>query len=190
VSPSSPASQSQEVRKVPAQGLPIVDLLPPLDSARIEIPTPSGWSPLPRDSKYLVRFYKDDKNGLPRIEIIAEDKSYAGLETATEQNVGELARSVAKELEGQGKKLLEPVLPMVIGSTPCARYVLNVELKLPQSSIVAERQTLIVLRDKRVYTIQLLVLPKRLLADRDAAYAVCAGLKFDSPATDAPTKGN
>jgi hypothetical protein len=170
-----------EIRKLSAAELPIGDYLPPLDNGRIEIPIPKGWSPMPRDSKYVARFFKDDKNGLPRIEILADDKSYGGIATVTATNASVFAKAVAQDL-GE-KRLLEPVLAMEIGSTPCARYVMKVELKMPQGSVVAERQSLVTVHEGRAYTIQLLVLPNSLLADRDAAYAICAGAKFGAAAT-------
>lgn len=172
------ATAAQEIRKIPAEGLPIGDYLPPLDGGRVEFPKPAGWTPLPRESKYLVRFFKDDKNGLPRIEITVEDKAYGDIEAVTEENVVLFAKAVEDDLKSQAKKLLEPVLPMMIGATGCARYVVKVELKMPQGSVVAEKQTLIARHGGRTYKIELLVLPNKLVADRDAAYAICAGLKF------------
>lgn len=180
--PDAPAAPAvvEETRQIPAEGLPIDNYLASLDGGRIELPAPKNWSPLARDSKFVVRFFKEDPNGLPRIEITAEDKVLGGLSTVTADNVRQFAQVVADEL--QGKKLIEPVIPMVIGSTPCARYVLKVELKMAkQGSVVAERQTLVVPRGGRLYTIHLLVWPNALLADRDAAYAVAAGLRAPQP---------
>lgn len=178
---AEPAAAAQQIRRVPAEGLPAGDLLPPLDNGRVEFPTPVGWTPLPRDSKYLVRFFKEDKNGLPRIEITVDEKSYGDIDTVSEENVIQFAKGVEDDLKSQGKKLLEPVLPMMIGSTACARYVIKVELKMPQGSVIAEKQILVVRQNGRTYSIELLVLPNKLVTDRDAAYALCAGAKFSSP---------
>lgn len=177
---AAPAAAVLEIHQVSADNLPIGDYLPPLDGGRVEVPIPSGWTPLPRESKYLARFFKNDKNGLPRIEITAEDKSYGDIDTVSDANVIQFATAVAEDLKSQGKKLLEPVLPMMLGPTSCARYVVKVELVMPQGSVIAERQTLIARHNGRTYNIQLLVLPNKLLTDRDAAYAICAGMKFSS----------
>lgn len=152
--------------------------LPPLDHDRVEVAPPAGWRPLPRDNEYLARFYKHDRNALPRIEIRVEDGAFS-MTTVTEDNVAEFAEEVAKQLgEAKAGSLLEPVLPMVINETPCARYVEALKLKMPSGLAPAERQRLLVLYGGRLYTIDLLVLPDTLKSSRDEAYAVCAGMRF------------
>lgn len=164
---------TEATRQIPAAGLPIGDYLPPLDGGQVELPTPTGWTPLPRDSKYVVRFFKDDPNGLPRLEVLVEDKVLGGLSEVSANNVASFAQAVAADLAG--KKLVEPVIPIVIGSTAGARYVMKVELRMSIGNIVAERQTVLIPQGGRLYTVHLLVLPNKLLADRDAAYAIVAG---------------
>ncbi len=178
VAASAPTAAPQSaVIKVPREKLSIGDYMPPLDDDRIEIPKPQGWQALPRDSDYLTRFYQTNRNGLPRIEITVEPRTYGSLETATAANVEEFARLVAGELDDL--ELVENVIPLVIGETACARYVGRVDLKLSAGqTISAERQRLLVLHAGRQYTIDLLVLPNTLRQSRDAAYAVCAGLRF------------
>ncbi len=176
------------VTKIPEDKLAIGDYMPPLDDDRIEIAKPQGWRALPRDSDYLTRFYEANPNGLPRIEITVEARSYGDLETATSENVEQFAELVAADLAAL--ELVENVIPLQIGDTACARYVGLVELKLAaETKISAERQRLLVLQDGRLYTIVLLVLPNTLRRSRDAAYAVCASLRFGEE-IDPPTTGD
>lgn len=158
--------------------------LPPLDEGRVEIAPPDGWGVLPRDSAYVTRFYKENRSGLPRIDVQVEADRYGDLGTATEQNVQEFAEQVAAELKAEGSQPLEPVLPLLLGDVPCARYVVATRLQMGEKVVAAERQRLLVLHAGRLYTIDLLVLAQTLKKDRDAAYAVVAGLRFPSPDAD------
>ena len=168
---------AQGVTKIPRDQLPIGDYMPPLDEDRIEIAKPKNWQALPRDSDFLTRFYESNRNGLPRIEITVKPQTYGDLTTVTAENVEQFAQLVAADL-GE-LELVEKVLPLQVGSTPCARYVGRVDLKLATGqTISAERQRLLVLQDSRLYTIDLLVMPNTLRKSRNAAYAVCASLRF------------
>lgn len=188
-SPDPEAAPVPGVTKIPAGELAIGDYMPPLDEDRIEIAKPKGWLAFPRDSNFLTRFYQTNRNGLPRIEIKVEPKTYDDLATVTPENVEQFAKLVAVELGDL--KLVEAVLPLQVGDTPCARYVGLVELKLPTGKkISAERQRLIVLQDGRQYTIDLLVLPNTLRKSRNAAYAVCASLRFGGGSLEVPATGD
>jgi len=183
-SSSAVASKSDPVRvtvpgvtKIPADKLAIGDYMPPLDDDRIGIAKPQGWRALPRNSAYLTRFYQSNPNRLPRIEITVEVRTYGDLETVMSENIEQFAKLVAADLGDL--ELVENVVPLQIGDTACARYVGRVELILAaEKKISAERQRLLVLQDGRLYTIDLLVLPNTLRRSRDAAYAVCASLRF------------
>jgi hypothetical protein len=180
----TPTSQVGRQEEQILQRTPTVELgayLPPLDDGRVEIAPPDGWGVLPRDSAYLTRFFKENRSGLPRIDVRVEADRYGDLGTATDQSVEEFAQQVAAELEAEGTKPLEPVLPMLLGDVPCARYVVATKLRMGDRVIAAERQRLLVLRDGRLYTVDLLVLAQTLKKDRDAAYAVVAGLRFPDP---------
>jgi len=175
-SPIAPAAKPG-LTKIPPEKLAIGDYMPPLDDDRVEIAKPVGWQALPRDSDFLTRFYQTNRNGLPRIEITVEPRTYGDLTTVTAENVESFVKLVAAELGDL--ELIENVIPLQIGDTSCARYVGRVDLNLQGGQkIIAERQRLLVLRDSRLYTIDLLVLPNTLLRSRDAAYAVCASLRF------------
>jgi hypothetical protein len=174
---SSAVPTTQGVTKIPQDKLAIGDYMPPLDDDRVEIAKPQGWQAMPRDSAFLTRFYRTNRNGLPRIEITVEPRTYGDLATVTSENVEQFVKLVAERLGDL--ELVEKVIPLQIGDTPCARYVGRVDLKLSAGqTISAERQRLLVLQDGRLYTIDLLVMPKTLRQSRDAAYAVCAGLRF------------
>lgn len=175
------SSSPVEIRRIAADNLAVEAYMPPLDGGRVEVAPPQGWRPLPRDSKHLVRFYKDNRNALPRIEMLVEEGPIGGIADGTDENLPKLAAEVARELDDKGTAVLERPLPMVIGKMPCVRYVSNLRLKLRETTILAERQTLIVLHDGRRYIINVLVLPNLLSEGKDPAYAVCAALRFPEP---------
>ncbi len=173
------APTTSEIKKVDASGFTLGDYLPPLDGGRIEIATPDGWKPLPRDSKFVVRFSKlESGGGLPRMEIIVEENNLGGLSDVTEANVADFTAVVAKDLAANGTAVIEPPRPMLIGSVPCARYVSHLKLKIGEGTLLVERQTLALLRSGRLYKINLLVELNEVTASRDSAYAVCAGVRF------------
>lgn len=190
--PAAPpiVAATSEIKKVDASGFTLGDYLPPLDGGKIEIAVPDGWKPLPRDSKYVVRFARfESGGGLPRMEVVVEENNLGGLTDVTQTNVGDFAVAVAKDLEASGTAVIEPPLPMVIGSVPCARYVSHLKLKIGEGTILVERQTLELLHSGRRYKINLLVEVNKLLDSRDAAYAVCAGIRFptaESSASESP----
>ena len=177
-----PTASVAEVVRIDAARLTVDDYLPPLDGGRIEVAPPTGWRPMPRDNKYLVRFYEQDRNSLPRLVLTVEERGVGDITDGTAENITKIALALGEELAAKETALLEPVVPMVIGDIPCARYVSNLKLKLQTNTILAERQTLVVVRGGRRYVIDVLVLPNRLLQGKDAAYAVCAGLRFPKPA--------
>lgn len=176
---------TSEIKRVNAAGFKLGDYLPPQDGGKIEIATPVGWKPLPRHNNYVMRFSKlESGGGLPRIEVLAEENNLGGFTDLTEANVADFTAAVAKDLEASGTAVIEPPLPMVIGSVPCARYVSYLKLKIGEGTLLVERQTLALLHAGRLYKINLLVEVDKLLDSRDAAYAVCAGVRF--PEGEAP----
>lgn len=181
---ASTALAPTELKKVDASGFTLDGYLPPLDGGRIELAPPADWTPLPRDSEYVVRFYKDSKNGLPRLEVIVEENNVGGLTDLSEATVTEFTAAVAKEMEASGVTVIEAPVPMVIGSVPCARIVSKLKLKIGAGTILVERQTLALLHAGRLYKINLLVEANKLGESKDAAYAVCSGVRF--PAAETP----
>ena len=172
----SAAPESGVIQRTPTTGLS--DYLPVLDEGRVEIAPPVGWNVLPRGRNFLARFYKTNRNGLPRIEVKVEDRQIGDFTTVTADDVEAFARAAAAELEQQGKSPVEPVIPMLVGDVPCARYVTALKLKMGDATIPAERQRLLVQHGARLYTIDLSVLPGTVAQSRDAAYAICGGMRF------------
>ena len=128
---------------------------------------------------FLVRFSKASGQAFPAIELAVASNPYKGLQTVTCGDVNSFAERVARGLQQEKCQTpLEPALPLILGNQPCVRYVSGVKLRAGTSVIPAERQRLLLLHGGRLYTLDLLVLPQTLLTDRDAAYAVCAGIRF------------
>jgi hypothetical protein len=174
------ASSKNESVQQKTPSAELANYLPPLDGGRIEIAPPAKWRTMPRDSDYVTRFYKTDRNGLPRIEVKVEESRFGEISSVTRGNVERFAEMVAADLKAQGTKPIEPVIPLVIGEVPCARYVTSLQLNMGDKAIPAERQRLLVLNEGRLYTIDLLVLRDTLIRSRDAAYAVCSSMRFIS----------
>jgi hypothetical protein len=168
-----------EIKRVDASGFTLGEYLPPLDGGKIEIAVPEGWKPAPRDSKYVVRFSSlAAGGGLPRIDVIVEEDNLGGLADLSEENIVEFASAIAQHLDEAGTAVIEPPLPMIIGSVPCARYVSNLKLNVGGGTIVVERQTLALLHAGRLYKINLSVEVSKLIDSRDAAYAICSAIRF------------
>ncbi|HRX81155.1 MAG TPA: hypothetical protein P5307_18930, partial [Pirellulaceae bacterium] len=130
-------------------------------------------------SKYVVRFSSlAAGGGLPRIDVIVEEDKLGELTDLSEENVVEFTSAIAKHLDEAGTVVIEPPLPMIIGSVPCARYVSNLKLNVGGGTIVVERQTLALLHAGRLYKINLSVEVGKLLDSRDAAYAICSAIRF------------
>ena len=172
-------STTTEIKRVDASGFTLGEYLPPLDGGKIEFAVPEGWKPAPRDSKYVVRFSSlAAGGGLPRIDVIVEEDKLGELTDLSEENVVEFTSAIAKHLDEAGTVVIEPPLPMIIGSVPCARYVSNLKLNVGGGTIVVERQTLALLHAGRLYKINLSVEVGKLLDSRDAAYAICSAIRF------------
>lgn len=161
-----------------ANQLPPVSLdLPPLDSGRIEVPTPDKWAPLSQKKEYVVAFQIKGRTGFPQIVVTAEDVEQPDV---TKDNVTQYAADLQRTLDAQvtAKKLalLEPAKPLVLGRNAYARYVVKGR-KQGKDVATLERQLLRTVRGGRQYTIDLTVTDD-LTAHRDHAYAVAAGIKF------------
>ncbi len=149
------------------------EYMPPLDEGRIELALPESWKFLSRHESYVVRFYHVDANSLPRILVTVEEDSWDAAPTVSRENVEQFARYVARQLDEKGTKLIEPVKSMMIGPTPCARYVVAGKYH----DVAVERQVLKTQLADRLYTIELQVFEGTILRYRDAGYAVAASLR-------------
>jgi hypothetical protein len=187
------------VKVVEAKDLPkLGDAFPLLDGKRLTIAKPEKWGDTRRDG-YLTVFYPpgDNAMGPPRMLVSAEAGD-AKFETVTKENLEEFVAYVNSK--NPEKTLREPVIPMIIGDTPFARFVKAGSFK----GMGVHRQYLQTLQNGRLYTIELQVASGTLTKDtkegynyRDAAYAVAAGMKYqkpsaggnDTPSDDGPAKG-
>jgi hypothetical protein len=208
---AKPAAKPLTLRTVSEDSLNLAEVLGdanPVETGKLEIAGPLDWGRAPRSSDYIARFYLDRtrRTRLPRIWITAETISEPAIETVTKENVIEYATQVASQLKSESdQELLEPVIPMLIGSRPCARYVRQTRFPFKdgnnQRSVVGESQVLMTMVAGRQFTVDLHVLPGDIKQFRDLAYAVLAGMNFldaaepepaeepateDKPATDSP----
>ncbi|MEO8495087.1 MAG: hypothetical protein ABI614_08455 [Planctomycetota bacterium] len=181
---------TNEIQRRDASSVKLGDYLPPLDGGTIELAIPDGWKPLSSNSKFVMRFVElESRGGLPQIDVVVEENNLGGFTDVTEANVVEFTAAVAKDLEAKRTAVTEAPIPMIIGSVPCARYVSRLKLKIGEGTLLVERQTLVLLHAGRLYEIKLLVEIGKLVESRDAAYAVCAGVRFPtaaSPAAESP----
>ncbi len=183
--PSANGGGGPGVKVVSANTLPpLGDYLPPLDSGRIEVAPPKDWKVPPRGAQYLARFVAADSSDLPRIEITGEDSSYGEIQTLTKDDLQKFADLISKELADR-QDVLEPALPMIIGDTPYVRHVRKSLINFRGTSfdrkVPVERQILQTITGGRVYTVDLQVADGTLAQNpqnRDAAYAVAAGIRF------------
>lgn len=169
------------------------EYLEPVDGGRLEIAPPKDWTRLPLDSNFLAQFYFKQRNDLPRIDVTVDPTPFEGFENVTEQNLQKFAQAVDEDLKAQKRPFIEPVKPMIIGGTPCVRYVVQfirvtTDRRGTRLRIPAERQIIQTVRAGRLYTVDLRVLEETILRYRDAAYSVVATLKFHEVAESADEK--
>lgn len=191
-----PAAEPLILRTIDADSLKLSEVLAdpiPVEPGKLEVSGPVDWGLAPRSSDYIARFYLDRtrRTRLPRIWITAKAISEPTVENVTKDNVVEYATNVAKQLASESdQELLEPVIPMLIGNRPCARYVRKTRFKFKDGnnlrSIVAERQVLVTIVAGREFTVDLHILPGEIKQFRDLAYAVFAGMKFLETTKPAP----
>ena len=114
--------------------------------------------------------------------IKAEDSPFEDLQNVTEENLESFCERLTKWHEEEELKLLEPIVPLVLGNTSWARFVRGGKSR----KFSLERQFLQTVVDGRLYTVEMQVFPKTILKHRDHAYAVGAGMKFTTPAGEEP----
>ncbi len=176
-----------EIKQYKLSELPkLGDPLPPLDGGRVQLAPPTGWHVLPRSSDYVTGFYKTDRNKLPRIIIDGADEA-DGPATLTAAELPAFVKKIEAEVNKDltdNEVLLEPVRPLILGDTPCARYVRAAKIRVLSSAVAAEQMFLVTVLNGRRYTLRLQVAKGELLGARDACYSVAAHLK---PAEGAPS---
>jgi hypothetical protein len=167
------------VKRVDAAELPKLDeYLPPLDEGRIEVAPPAGWNRMAKTASYLCSFTEAKGGRLPAIVVKVSEPTVEGFDNVNEENVAEFTQALQATL----KEPLEDAVPMVIGSNAFARYVKAARVK----NAAAEVQVLATIQNGRMYTVELQVIAKAILAHRDHAYAVGAGLKFPQAVESTP----
>ena len=77
--------------------------------------------------------------------------------------------------------MLEPIRPMVLGDVPCLRYVVSKGYKLGDKVIQGECQVVMTLHAGHIYTVSLDVYRGTLIANKNRAYVVVAGMDFLTP---------
>ena len=194
--PAESPAKPLTLRTVTADSLRLTEVLAdaiPVEPGKLEVSGPVDWGLAPRSSDYIARFYLDRtrRTRLPRIWLTAKTIPEPAIATVTKENVVEYATNVAKQLASESdQELLEPVIPMLIGNRPCARYVRKTRFKFKDGnnvrSIVAERQVLVTMVAGREFTVDLHILPGEIKQFRDLAYAVLAGIKFLDTTEPAP----
>ncbi len=158
----------------------IGDYMPPLEGGGLEIAAPRGWVWSRAGSEHLVGFHEKDSslNNLPRILVSVEDSPFPGIADVNDGNISDLVAQVSKSLAG--KELKEPVSPVTLGKTSCARFVDYAK----KGNAVVARQTLKTVAGNRLYTIRLDVHAPQFSKYEQAAYAVAASMKFSGTTVD------
>ncbi|MDP6442280.1 MAG: hypothetical protein QGG36_25120 [Pirellulaceae bacterium] len=186
-SAAPPTAAPVETVRVSVSDEDVGGAMPPLDDGRIQLAPPDGWRARPRKTGFVVRFYFNANLTVPRIHVTAEDAAFAEPEV-TEENLHGFVTHVAERLEGEGAPLVEPVIPMVVGETPCARYVKKLRIRLTsaegEQSLTVERQILETVIASRRYTIDLQTPLGKIPEFRQAGYAVAASLASAEPSGD------
>ncbi len=169
-----------EVRELRAIG----PYLPDLDDERLRVAPPVDWYVVPRSSEYLVRFVRDRNNRspLPRITMEVSPWEEERPEELDEQRVKIFRDMIAESLGASGTRaLVEDVQPLVLGSIPCVRYVVDRQFQIGDKVIAGNREVIKTIQRGRLYTLYLDVYAGKLIDYRSDAYAVMANLQFLVP---------
>ncbi len=152
-----------------------------LDGRRLEVAPPKGWLVGSRQSGYLIWFCEQKRLQMPRVVVLTEDPA-PGFETVTEENLVAFAKTIQKEIEDRGIKLIErEVLPMVVGGRACVRYVIGGNL----GGATVDRQVLVTQVNGRRYKVELHAYQGRLKSLVDKGYSVMASMVVHDVKDDA-----
>ncbi len=158
--------------------------LPPLDEGRLRVAPPAGWRVRPRSNKYLVRFVFDPtrRSPLPQITITVEKAAFDEPYDLDKDTLLEFQDLVAEQMSpAERKSLLEPIKAMILGNVPCLRYVVAKGFQRGNKRIQGESQIIKTLHAGRIYTVTLDVYRGTLIANKNYAYVVVAGMEFLTP---------
>jgi hypothetical protein len=179
-----------DVRTVAVSTLPKLaePLQQPLDAGRLTISPPAGWKTASRDSRFLVRFQEDPHDSYPSIIVKVEDQT-GPIRNVTRQTVHDFAGQVAAEFR-KGKAQRTVIEPFQVGSFVGVNYERRGRAKHDYKEITVERLILETVVDGRRYSIDLRTRDQDLAKYRGHAFAVAAGMNFDTGVTaaDAPAE--
>jgi hypothetical protein len=178
-----PSARAEPKQYSTGQLKPVEFGLPPLDSGRVLIPVPADWSISPRRSEYLVRFFFKLRSSPPWITVTVAESDEIDLDSPTVADLHPLLLAISELIDDSlldGESLLEECQAVTLGDQPWIRSVRGGKL----SNRSVERQILKTVHDGRIYTVELVVNPDKLLDSRDYAYAVAANMEF----THVPTE--
>jgi hypothetical protein len=155
-----------------------------VDRGRLRVAPPVDWHTAARAQDYLVRFvlYPGLDNPLPRITVEARD-SEAAPAADREATLHQL-EGMATAVE-QSEPQAHDIGLLILGEVPCLRYIVPRTFRAGERSYRGEREVLITLANRRVYSVTLDVYAGKLDDYRADAFAVMAGLKFLQPQTEA-----
>lgn len=155
-------------------------LISNLDERRLDICPPSGWSMGPRQAQSIIWFRFKRAAQLPRI-LVSSEEPIDAFPSVTKENVVEFAKSIKKEIDAQGLKLVErEVLPIIAGDQACARYVVGGQM----GGASVDRQVLVTQANGRRYRVELQSYTESFEEYRDAGYSVLASMKFQTSTED------
>jgi len=176
-----PAAAVQPVEKI--ELAPIGKSVPPLDGGKLSAAMPEGWSFLPRSNDYLFAAYLDDKTGVPRLVLKAED--VADLPTT---NSSESAQALKDHLLGEIEKDAKVDVIELEG-----RYFIRYEKLMKFRASAARGVYLETVEQGRKYQVSLMCYKEDKAKYLPALYRFAASLEFvpsteedDSTATDTP----
>jgi hypothetical protein len=151
-----------------------------VDQGRLRVAPPVDWHVEPRSKDYVVRFvlYPGLDNPLPRITVESRDGGATAAADA-ETKLRQLA-AMAKAVE-ESEPLAREIGLLILGDVPCVRYVLPRTFRARERTYRGEREVLITVADRRLYTVTLDVYAGQLDDYRADAFAVMAGLQFLRP---------
>ncbi len=171
---------------------PVGPYLPVLDEGRLRAAPPIEWYPAPRGNDYVVRFVRDrtQHSPLPRITVEACDSDWNQLGELSEENLKLFCEAVADHLDEKTRQAMDgDVKPLLLGSVPCAYFVINKQYRVEDKLIRGSCDVIKTLQHGRLYTLSLDVYLDRLIDYRADAFAVMAHMEFLVPEARGQKRG-
>lgn len=159
----------------------IGNYLPVLDGGRFKVAPPVDWEVASRSQDYVVRFVYDRgrRVPLPRITIWARDATANEPLNLDRENLVSFAESLMGRMDEKTLQAMQGrVEPLMLGTIPCARYVVRKKFRFGKRTLPARGEVLKTIRGGRVYTVLLDANINTLVNYRADAYAVVATLQF------------